>query len=183
MKKIKELLGRYRLFVCFLALNIILFFVSPELGKKSFHASFKNLLEMLSIIPPVFILMGLLDVWIPRETMMKYMGKESGIKGGIFAFLMGSFAAGPLYAAFPFAGVFLKKGVSLTNVFIFLGAWSTTKVPMMLFEITQLGGRFAGLRFVMNVVGIVILAVIMEKTTSEKEAEEIYRAACEQSEK
>lgn len=181
MKRMKELVKRYRFFVIMLILNVAILFVEPELGKKSFVASYKNLLQMLSIIPPVFILMGLLDVWIPRETMMRYMGKEAGIKGGVFAFLMGSFAAGPLYAAFPIAGVFLKKGVSLTNVFIFLGAWSTTKLPMMLFEITQLGGRFAGIRFVVNVIGIVILAVIMEKTTSKEEAENIYRAACEQS--
>lgn len=183
MKHIKILLSRYRFFIILLLVNGALLVFLPELGKKSFEASFSSLLEMLSIIPPVFILLGLLDVWIPRETMMKYMGKEAGVKGGIFAFLMGSFAAGPLYAAFPIAGVFLKKGVSLTNVFIFLGAWSTTKVPMMLFEITQLGGKFAVVRFVINVVGIVILAVIMEKTTSREDAEAIYRTACEQLEK
>lgn len=38
-------------------------------------------MEMLSIIPPIFILLGLLDVWVQRETMIKLMGKESGILG------------------------------------------------------------------------------------------------------
>lgn len=182
MKRVKKLLTRYRLFLCLLALNGVLLAAAPELGRASFHMSVENLLEMLSIVPPIFLLMGLLDVWVPRETMMRCMGPASGVKGGVFAFALGSFAAGPLYAAFPIAGIFLKKGVSLANVFLFLGAWSTTKIPMMLFEVTQLGGRFAATRFALNVVGIVVLAAVMEKTTSPEEAEAIYRAAAEQPE-
>lgn len=105
------------------------------------------------------------------------MGKDAGIKGGMFAFALGSFSSGPLYASFPVAMVFLKKGVSLTNIFIFLGAWSTTKIPMMLFEITQLGSKFALIRFGLNLVAIILLAAIMEKTTSKRDAETMYELA------
>lgn len=76
--------------------------------------------------------------------------------------------------------IFLKKGVSLTNIFIFVGAWSSTKIPMMLFEITQLGWKFAFARFILNLIAIIILAIIMEKTTSKKDAEEIYELATKQ---
>ena len=89
--------------------------------------------------------------------------------------LLGGFSSGPLYAAFPIAGMFIKKGVSLTNVFLFLGAWSTTKIPMMLFEAAQLGSKFAGIRFALNVMGTVILAVIIEKTTASQEQENLYQ--------
>lgn len=168
---------RYGLFLALLAADALLLAAAPDLGAKAVSLSFGGLLEMLSIIPPVFLLMGLLDVWIPKETMMKYMGTGAGWKGGLIAFLLGSFSAGPLYASFPIAGVFLKKGVSLTNVFLFIGAWSTTKVPMMLFEVTQLGTRFAVCRFLLNLAGITVLAVVMEKTTSPDEAERIYQTA------
>ncbi|MEZ4628649.1 MAG: permease [Eubacteriales bacterium] len=93
--------------------------------------SISNFKEMLSVLPPIFISPGLLDVWVDRATMMKYTGKGSGVKGVLIAFLLGSAAAGPLYAAFPFAGIMLKKGSSLTNVLIFIGAWSTTKIPLL----------------------------------------------------
>ena len=33
---------------------------------------------MLLVIPPIFILLGLLDVWVPREKMIRYMGTGSG---------------------------------------------------------------------------------------------------------
>ena len=52
-------------------------------------------MEMLSVIPPIFILLGLLNVWVQRETMIKLMGEKSGILGILIAFFLGSAAAGP----------------------------------------------------------------------------------------
>ncbi len=109
--------------------------------------------------------------------MMKYMGEHSGIEGGVIAFIMGSAAAGPLYVAFPIAGVLLKKGVKLTNVFIFVGAWSTTKIPMILFEATNLGWDYMLLRFVCNIIGIIIIAILLEKMIPSEERKSIYANA------
>lgn len=181
--KIQKFFKRYRVFLILLGLNLALLCISPELGSASLGISAKNFLEMLTILPPIFILMGLMDVWIPKQTMMKYMCKGAGIKGGMIAFFLGSFSAGPLYAAFPMAAMFMKKGVSLANIFIFLGAWSTTKIPMMLFETTQLGPKFALLRFVLNLVGIIVMSAVIDKTTSEEAYREIQKLACEQMEK
>ncbi len=177
MKKIRMLVKRYKFFLLLLAANMILLFVEPELGKNSFAITKDNFLEMLSILPPIFILLGLLDVWVERETMMKYMGEGAGVKGAVIAFIMGSAAAGPLYASFPIAGVLLKKGVKLTNVFIFVGAWSTTKIPMILFETSNLGWNYMLLRLVCNIIGIIVIALILEKTTSQTECEAIYEMA------
>lgn len=165
------------------AINLCLLVISPELGKEAALGSFDNFLEMLGIIPPIFLLLGLMDVWVPKETIIKYMGRDSGLKGGILAFILGSFTSGPLYASFPVAAVFMKKGVSLLNIFIFVGAWSTTKIPMLLFEITQLGSRFALIRAGLNLIAIILLAVIMDKTTSRKDAEEMLKLAEKQTEK
>lgn len=181
MKKFKKIAKRYLFFLLLLLLNVLLLIIEPKLGREVASLSLDNLLEMLSIIPPIFLLLGLMDVWVPKETIMKFMGKDAGIKGGLFAFVLGSFSSGPLYASFPVAMVFLKKGVSLTNIFIFLGAWSTTKIPMMLFEITQLGIKFALIRFGLNLIAIFVLAVIMEKTTTKKDAEAMYELASQQS--
>ncbi len=183
MTKLKKFGKRYRFFLLLLLLNALLLMAAPQLGQETASRSVDNLLEMLSIIPPIFLLLGLMDVWVPKETIMKYMGKDAGIKGGIFALILGSFSSGPLYAAFPVAMIFLKKGVSLTNMFIFLGAWSTTKIPMMLFEITQMGSKFAFTRFGANLIAIILLAVVMEKTTTPKDAEAMYDLADQQADK
>ena len=163
---------RYRVLLVLLCLNAVLFALEPETGSASMEITRANLVEMASFLPPIFVLLGLLDVWVERETMMKYMGDGSGAKGMLLAFLLGSAAAGPLYAAFPLAGVMMKKGARMLNVFIFIGAWSTTKIPLIMFESATLGPRFMLLRLVFNIAGIFIIAHILDKA-ARKRPEEI----------
>ena len=59
--------------------------------------------EILAIVPPVMILMGLFDVWTPRELVENHLGPGAGPRGIALALLLVTAAAGPLYAAFPLA--------------------------------------------------------------------------------
>ncbi len=88
MNRLKKIVKRYLFFLCLLLLNVLLLIAEPRLGKKVVSLSLNNLLEMLSIIPPVFLLLGLIDVWVPKETIMKFMGKDAGIRG-YFGFYFG----------------------------------------------------------------------------------------------
>ncbi|MGO2118047.1 MAG: permease [Fusobacterium sp.] len=173
MKDIYKIIKIYKVFIVLVLINIILGIFFPKIGKDSVLITKGNVLEMLKVIPPVFVLLGLLDVWVKKEVMIKYMGEKSGIKGLILAFLVGSSAAGPLYIAFPIAGLLLRKKASFFNVFIFIGAWSTTKIPMLLFEITNLGGKYALIRLCFSVVSIIIIAFVLNKTTTKTEKEYI----------
>lgn len=172
-----KLIKRYGFFIILAAINILFIVLYPELGKKSISITWKNAVEMLSIIPPIFILLGLLDVWVPRESMVKYLGEKSGFPGMLLAFLLGSAAAGPLYAAFPIAGVLLKKGSKLSNVLVFIGAWSTTKIPMLLFEYSSMGWKFTLARFIVNLFGIAAIAYITEKLLNKNEIQYLYDKA------
>lgn len=180
MDNLKHVLKRYKIFIGLLAINLIILFVFPNIGIKSLQLSLSNTFEMLTIVPPIFILLGLLDVWVKRETMVKYMGEGSGFIGILLAFFIGSAAAGPLYAAFPVAGVLIKKGSKLSNVFIMLGAWSTTKIPLLLFEASSMGLKFTFLRLVLDLFGIAIIAYFTEKLLTKNEKEEIYSKALSQ---
>jgi uncharacterized membrane protein YraQ (UPF0718 family) len=170
----KAFLKRYKVFLILVILNVVVGAVFPEIGIKSFSLTKQNFVEMISVIPPIFILLGLLDVWVDRATMMKYTGKGSGLKGLLIALLMGSAAAGPLYAAFPIAGIMLKKGSSLFNVFVFIGAWSTTKIPMLTFEAASLGINFMITRLILSVIGIFVIAAVTEKSLNQEQQEKIY---------
>jgi uncharacterized membrane protein YraQ (UPF0718 family) len=158
-------------------MNLALLFFFPEYGGRSFRLSLENLLEMLSVVPPIFILLGLLDVWLKRETMMKIMGEKSRLLGILIAFLLGSAAAGPLYAAFPVAGMLLKKGSKFSNVVIFIGAWSTTKIPLLLFEASSMGVPFMLLRFAIDIPVILLIAYATEKLLSKNDIDRIYALA------
>lgn len=170
----KKYIKKYMFLLITTLTIIVMFVINKELGFRAVSVVGYSLKEMLLIIPPIFILLGLLDVWIPREIMIKFMGEDSGLKGVVLSILLGSAAAGPLYAAFPIAGVFMKKGVKFSNVLTFIGAWSTTKVPMFLFEMSSLGPKFAITRLLIDIPGIIIIGLIISKAISTKELEDIY---------
>jgi len=76
--------------------------------------------------------------------------------------------AGPLYGAFPVAHLLWKKGCSTRNIFIYLGAFSTMKVPMLTFEIGFLGLRFSLLRTFITLPIFIAIAVVMDAALKSK---------------
>jgi uncharacterized membrane protein YraQ (UPF0718 family) len=169
-----KMIKKYRLFLIVFAGVLLLTAFNREVGMKALSVTAYSFREMVLVIPPIFVLLGLLDVWVPKETMVKYMGEGSGLKGILLSIFIGSAAAGPLYGAFPVAAVFMKKGVKFQNILIFIGAWSTTKIPMILFEIASLGTTFALTRLLIDIPGIILIAMILSKLVSREEVSSIY---------
>jgi len=131
----------------FLMISIILLIVLSVIDINYTYRSIENtrqqIVSMLIIVPPIFVLIGLFDAWVPRQTMIVMMGKESGIKGMAIAFVLGAFSAGPTIAAFPLAMVMLKKGARYANVIFFIMVWSSLKLPIVFYQFSQLGFQFA----------------------------------------
>jgi len=71
----------------------------------------------------------------------------------------------------------MKKGASFMNIMIFIGAWSTTKIPMLLFETSALGAKFALSRLAIDIVGIVAIAFAIREALPKKEVERLYAEA------
>lgn len=163
----KKGLRRYAAAILMGMVFLALIIIFPDYREKAGKSLLGQLGTVALVLPPIFILLGLLDVWVPREKMIRILGEGSSVKGALVAFLLGSFAAGPLYGAFPFAAVLLKKGASVFNVMIFLGAWSTTKLPMLLFEISALGLSFALSRLAIDIVAIVFIALLVKRSFRE----------------
>lgn len=165
----RDLWKRYRFFaITFVIFGFIVLFYH-DYGIMSLKITGNSFREMFILLPPIFLLLGLMDEWVPREMIMKYMGNHSGFVGGFLAFVLGSLAAGPLYAAFPIAGVFMKKGVKYTNILIFIGAWSSTKIPLLILEASSLGISFTITRFIVNILGIISIAYLLNKMVPENQ--------------
>ena len=170
MKKIKPFL----LLIMVAVIDLLVFLKSPSLGVKVLKSTGMNFAQMLGVIPPIFLLIGLMDVWVPREKVIKYMGEGSGVTGVLLGILLGAAAAGPLYAAFPVAAIMIKKGAKFTNILIFLGAWSTMKIPMFLFEMASLGYAFAITRLILSFTGILFMSWLINRLMSKDEIQAIY---------
>lgn len=51
--------------------NLIIWLYDPEIGKTALAFSGKNFINFLFILSPVFICIGLMDVWVEREKMIR----------------------------------------------------------------------------------------------------------------
>lgn len=175
----KTTIKKYKIFILMIVVYVVVFFLNQPLFETSSTKAYNSMIEMASILPPIFILLGLLDVWVKRETMVKMMGEGSGFKGIFLAFLIGTAAAGPLYAGFPVALMLLRKGSSYKNVLIMIGAWSTTKIPLLMFEAASMGIQFTVIRFILNIFGILFIAWVTEKALGKNELDTIRKHALE----
>jgi|GEM_PF-80232 uncharacterized membrane protein YraQ (UPF0718 family) len=152
---------------------VLINFFYPLQAGEVYSVSLSYLQEMVLIIPPVFILMGLFEVWIPKEFIQKYMGKEAGLKGIALAFTFGTIPTGPIYIAFPLAAVMLKKGARMMNVVVFLGIWAAAKLPQLMVEIKFLGPAFTALRLVLTVASVIVIGFLVEYFMKEKKSQEV----------
>jgi uncharacterized membrane protein YraQ (UPF0718 family) len=167
VKKIKPFVWLL-LFCIFIAVSFVVGF-QPG---KDIAGSFKiSLIEMITFIPALFIIVGLFDVWVPKEKIQRHIGQESGIKGIAIVVLLAMLQAGPLYGAFPVAYMLWKKGASTKNIFIYLGAFSSLKIPMLGIEIAYLGVQFTLIRTLVSLPLFIAIGYFMEWWLKDKKFE------------
>lgn len=141
--------------------------------KKAFKAFEGILPQFLVVLILVAIALSVLDT----GTISLIFGKNSGVWGVLAASLVGAITLIPGFVAFPAAAVLMKKGASFINILIFVGAWSTTKIPMLLFESSALGPRFALSRLAIDIVGIILIALAIKAMLPAEEVARLYRQA------
>lgn len=159
----KRLIMEWKLVLVLVAVMLVLWRVSPSKAAEALASEVRLLQEMLLILPPVFALIGLLDVWVPRETVVRNVGRHSGARGLAISILLGSATVGPLYAAFPIASALLKKGASVMNVVAFLTAKAAAEIPLVAVEAKFLGLSFALLRLGLTLVSAPLIGWIVER--------------------
>ncbi len=159
----KENIKSWLIFTAGLAFTIVLLIIFPDRQTSVIKSSLQIFMEMFWILPAVMILIGLFDVWIPKEMIEKLMGKTSGIKGIGLSFFLGALPTGPLYIAFPMAAALIKKGARVSNIIIFLSAWACIKIPQEMVELQFLGVKFMLIRLGLTIVFIIISGFFIER--------------------
>ena len=159
----KKYLKNYMWVILFVIFSVGSYFIGFKPGLV-IYSNFKEFfIEMITFIPFLFIIIGLFDVWVPKELLEKHIGRESGVKGIFLVILLSMLQAGPLYGAFPVAYILCKKGASVRNIFIYLGAFSSMKLPMLGIEIGYLGIKFTILRTLISLPLFIFIGFLMEK--------------------
>jgi len=116
---------------------------------------------MLKVLPCAFILIGLFEVWVKRETVEKHLGEKSGFRGYLLGILLASTTVGGLYVAFPVAYSLYSKGAKLGVIFTYIGASAVCRVPMTIFEASFLGVKFSAIRLLVSIPLVVITSMLL----------------------
>jgi len=164
---VKKTLGQwlfdFRLALIIVVVDLLIWIFWPAQAAPVMRNTWDYLVEMIIILIPVAVLMGLFEVWVPKQLIGKYLGRESGWKGILLALLFGSAPTGPLYVAFPIAAMLLKKGASPLNVIILLNAWAAIKIPQLLIEANFLGMSFMLVRLALTVPSAILMGWLIQK--------------------
>ncbi len=147
--------------IIFLLFLVFSYFSNFTEGQKTGKIFFRTLYGMIKILPFAFILIGLFEVWIKKETVIKHLGDNSGIKGYFWILILAGFTVGGLFTAFPLAESLRKKGASLKVIFAYIGFAGIVRIPMTIFEISFLGFPFTIVRLSVTIPLFLLIGIII----------------------
>ena len=156
----KFLINFVIIFVYFLFL-VISYFYNFEPGREIGRNFISFSVAMLKIIPCTFILIGLFEVWVKRETIEKHLGEDSGFRAYFWMIILASTAAGGLLVALPVAYTLFNKGAKLSVIFTYVGAATICRIPMTLFEASFLGMKFTLIRWSISIPLVIISSILL----------------------
>ena len=150
----------------YLIIAIVLFGISflkdKQKTKEALKATFKIFYVVLPVLIFVFVLMGLIEAYISRETIVSILGQKSGILGILYAEIVGSVALFMPPAVFPFGGYLLKNGASYGSIAGFVFTAILIGITTLPLEFKLLGKRFTIFRNIFTFVLAFFISLLME---------------------
>lgn len=123
-------------------------------GSKMFIGILPSLLNILALVSVVLYL-------LPNESLVRWLGKDSGIFGMAIAAVIGSIALIPGFIAFPLAEILLKNGVTYSVLGVFITTLLMVGVITLPLEAEYFGMKTSLIRNGLSLVGAVIIGVLI----------------------
>lgn len=101
----------------------------------------------LAIVLAGFLIAGLIQVLIPKETIQNWWGIEGGVKAVLIGCVAGGLIPGSPYAVFPIAAGFYNAGAGLGSMVGFITAWALWSVSRLPVEIALIDPKVALIRY------------------------------------
>ncbi len=94
-----------------------------------------------------FLLAGFLTAMLPQESIARWLGEGSGVKGLLAGTLGGALTPGGPFTHFPIVASLMGKGAALGPICAYIAAWALLGVNrIVVWEGPMLGWRFVGIR-------------------------------------
>jgi uncharacterized membrane protein YraQ (UPF0718 family) len=153
----------YGIFIIFILFLLVSQVIGFEMGKVITDNFLIFARDMLLILPPAFIIIGLFEVWVSREKIENSFGSASGFKRYIYAILLAATTVGGTFVAFPVANSLYHKGADYSSIFTYITSASLVMIPMAIMEATIIGLEFTMLRIGLSLPLVVISSIILNK--------------------
>ena len=160
-KKEKDHRLDYGIFLVFLAFLGISRLINFDLGVSMGENFLIFARDMILILPPAFIIIGLFEIWVKKETIEKHFGNSSGLKRHIYAILLAATTVGGTFVAFPVANSLYHKGADYSSIFTYITSASLVMIPMSVMEASIIGLEFTLLRIGLSLPLVVISSIVL----------------------
>jgi len=126
--------------------------------KKSLKILIQNSIRLFAI----FLIIGLLQNFLSKEAVGKFLLNFKGFIGIIAGEFVGSIMMGPAASGYPIAKYLFDNGATVSLVSAFLLSWVMIGFISMPLEYKDLGKKFMLVRNILTLIGIIIMSLIME---------------------
>jgi uncharacterized membrane protein YraQ (UPF0718 family) len=123
--------------------------------------SYKMFLGILPMLLNVLILVSIALYLVPKETLAKWLGANSGPAGYAIAAVIGSIALIPGFVAFPLAAMLLKSGVGYAVAAVFITTLMMVGILTLPLEIKFFGRKAALMRNGLSLAGALLIGLLM----------------------
>ena len=148
----------YVAFVVFISWSFV---TGQDQGMAVWGNFTKFALTMLKLLPPAFILIGLFDVWVSRESVERNFGRSGGPMKYLWSILLAATTVGGTFVAFPVAHALREKGANFSAVLAYISSASLVMVPMTVIEASILGWRFSLVRLLVSVPLVILTSSLL----------------------
>lgn len=132
--------------------------------RKTMKGIKKGLTMFLNLLPLLLLMLALISVvlfLIPNETLIRYMGKDSGMEGWAIAALLGSVALIPGFIAYPLCGILIKSGVAYTTIAVFITTLTMVGIVTLPLEAKFFGWKTSIIRNTLSFIAALLIGFIM----------------------
>lgn len=132
--------------------------------RKTIKGIKKGLIMFLNLLPVLISMLALVSVvlfLIPNETLIRYIGKGSGIEGWTIAALLGSVSLIPGFIAYPLSGILIKNGVAYSTIAVFITTLTMVGLITLPLEAKFFGWRASIIRNSLSFIAALLIGFIM----------------------
>jgi len=165
--KFPELKGS-RFLVLVALLYAVLFFVDRNNTTAALQQSGSLLFKLLPVFLAVILLTTLINYFLNPKQIVKHFGKDSGLKGWLYALLSGVISHGPMYAWYPMLQDMRRHGMrdGLIAAFFYARA---IKLPLLPLMIDYFGLLFTALLSLYILAGALVQGYLIEKCVQKEQ--------------